>query len=84
MGFLFGVPWATQQITREREGTIRGQHSYLPNTNLEQISDWLTKIIVGVGLVEIWAVIEWFDDIGMTAGRNLGQPTANTHRCRRF
>ena len=40
----------------------------MPNTNLEQISDWLTKIIVGVGLVEIWAVIEWFDDIGTTAG----------------
>ncbi len=23
------------------------------NTNLEQISDWLTKIIVGIGLVEL-------------------------------
>jgi hypothetical protein len=26
---------------------------YRPNTSLEQISDWLTKMIVGVGLVEI-------------------------------
>lgn len=26
---------------------------YQPNTNLEQISDWLTKILVGVGLVQI-------------------------------
>jgi hypothetical protein len=27
--------------------------AYRPNTSLEQISDWLTKILVGVGLVEI-------------------------------
>lgn len=26
---------------------------YRPNTSLEQISDWLTKILVGVGLVQI-------------------------------
>jgi hypothetical protein len=27
--------------------------AFVPNTNLEQISDWLTKIIVGVGLVQL-------------------------------
>jgi hypothetical protein len=26
---------------------------YRPNTNLEQISDWLTKILVGVGLTQL-------------------------------
>ncbi len=25
----------------------------VPNTNLEQISDWLTKVLVGVGLTQI-------------------------------
>jgi hypothetical protein len=45
LGFLFGVPRAL---------TSAGQESGLrSNTNLEQISDWLTKILVGVGLVEI-------------------------------
>jgi len=43
IGFLFGIPHAA---TAEAEG-IR------PSTNLEQVSDWLTKIIIGVGLVEI-------------------------------
>jgi hypothetical protein len=68
IGFLFGVPRATQQLTQEPAGPGQTRYPYLPNTNLEQISDWLTKIIVGVGLVEIRAVIEWFNNIGMTAG----------------
>jgi hypothetical protein len=29
---------------------------YIANTNLEQISDWLTKILVGVGLTQISAI----------------------------
>ena len=45
LGFLFGVPRALTGATQEA-----GLRS---NTNLEQISDWLTKILVGVGLVEI-------------------------------
>src|SRR5262245_49391547 len=68
VGFLFGVPRAAQQLTQEPTGTGQKRNPYLPNTNLEQISDWLTKIIVGVGLVEIRAVFEWFNDIGMTVG----------------
>ena len=45
LGFLFGVPRA---LSSPAQGS--GLRS---NTNLEQISDWLTKILVGVGLVEI-------------------------------
>jgi hypothetical protein len=43
VGFLFGVP------VRERkaQGSPAGDSGYQPNTNLEHISDWLTKIIVG-------------------------------------
>ena len=36
------------------EGVLgRDQLQYRVNTNLEQISDWLTKILVGVGLAEL-------------------------------
>jgi len=31
--------------------------TYPPNTSLEQISGWLTKMLVGVGLVEIKAIV---------------------------
>jgi hypothetical protein len=47
-GFLFGLPRSAQ----EGDGT-RGRQGFEENTNLEQISDWLTKILVGVGLIQI-------------------------------
>jgi hypothetical protein len=54
-GFLFGVP-----RTRTSDGSTPtgGQSSSLiqANTNLEQISDWLTKIIVGVTLVQLGTI----------------------------
>jgi len=49
LGFLFGIPRTLQS---ESAGSGEGTR-YLANTNLEQISDWLTKILVGIGLVQI-------------------------------
>jgi hypothetical protein len=60
IGLLFGIPRALQQekvigdsagsgTSSAGSGTASG---YRPNTNLEQISDWLTKILVGVGLTQ--------------------------------
>lgn len=76
IGFLFGVPRASPQVSQDSTELARGQHMYLPNTNLEQISDWLTKIIVGVGLVEIRAVVGWFDQVGIIAGPAIWQDPA--------
>lgn len=62
MGFLFGIP---RTLQHDRTDTIaaNGQGkandssvTYQVNTNLEQISDWLTKILVGVGLTQITAL----------------------------
>lgn len=47
LGFLFGIP---RSLAGARDAADAGDYS--PNTNLEQISDWLTKILVGVGLVQ--------------------------------
>ncbi|WP_238366661.1 hypothetical protein [Mesobacterium pallidum] len=44
LGFIFGIPRARQ--TPDADG------DYNENTNLEQMSDWLTKIVVGLTLVE--------------------------------
>ena len=41
-----------QAAARERRLAI----AYRPNTNLEQISDWLTKLLVGAGLVQLGAI----------------------------
>lgn len=56
LGFVFGIPRALQGHS---EGSIQGV-VYLPNTNLEQISDWLTKILVGIGLIQLKSLPEWF------------------------
>jgi uncharacterized membrane protein len=55
IGFVFGVPrWVGSRADRRDE-------LYRPNANIEKLSDWLTKIVVGVGLVE-------FHQIGPTIG----------------
>jgi hypothetical protein len=62
LGFLFGIPRTLQQETpgsatdggAGAEGGSAGPRiDYRVNTNLEQISDWLTKILVGVSLTQI-------------------------------
>ncbi len=35
-------------------------HEYIPNTNLDDISDWLTKILVGVGLTQLGTIPDQF------------------------
>lgn len=72
-GFLFGIPRTLQQdgqVAASPSG--RGMPSGAEfrqsvNTNLEQISDWLTKILVGVGLTQLntipqrlWALAEHY------------------------
>lgn len=42
------------------------------NTNLEQISDWLTKIIVGVGLTKLESVPERLDHFGTNVDAYFG------------
>ncbi|HEV2360937.1 MAG TPA: hypothetical protein VGS21_04475, partial [Acidimicrobiales bacterium] len=49
LGFLFGVP----RTVNPTGATNGNSPRYEGNTNLEQVSDWLTKILVGVGLVQI-------------------------------
>jgi tetratricopeptide (TPR) repeat protein len=69
VGFLFGIPrTAAQQAAEGGDGS--SEHAYTPNTNLEQISDWLTKILVGAGLVQIGNIGGAIDDLagGLEAG----------------
>lgn len=57
VGFLFAIP---RTLQGERSGSkptsLRSDYDFEVNTNLEQISDWLTKIIVGIGLVQLTKV----------------------------
>jgi hypothetical protein len=71
LGFLFGVPKASGPGDNDRRDSGDAQ-SYVPNTNLETISDWLTKVIVGAGLVQAREIAQWIDQIGQVAGNAMG------------
>jgi len=53
-------------------GTERGLGLGI-NTNLEEISDWLTKILVGLGLVELGKVPDYLQRAGYYVGQSLGE-----------
>jgi tetratricopeptide (TPR) repeat protein len=60
LGFLFGIPRLPPRGERPAgagAAAARVSSPYiLSNSNLEEISDWLTKIIVGLGLIHLRAV----------------------------
>jgi len=61
VGFLFGIPRSLAGIKTEDDKTQSG--AYRANTNLEEISDWLTKILVGVGLVQFATFAQHFREL---------------------
>lgn len=67
-GFLFGIP-------RTRSGTFVDPSSvvyrYSDNTNLEEVSDWLTKIIVGISIAEFGTIVHFIGDIGNEVGQTI-------------
>lgn len=69
-GFLFGIP----RIMESRSGhepIKSAQGEVLHNDNLVQISDWLTKIIVGVGLTQINKIPQYLDKVGEYLGSSF-------------
>lgn len=71
VGFLFGVPRVDLQAAR--------RVTHRPNSNIEVVSDWLTKTIVGVGLIEFHAIGGFVRSISAELGRSLslqaGEPS---------
>lgn len=66
IGFLFGIPRirpsnGDQDMEQKRSRIFH-------NDNLVEISDWLTKIIVGVGLTQITKIPELLDKLGTYLG----------------
>lgn len=84
IGFLFGIPKTLQQETPEKppagsQAEEQGNHQaarYGVNTNLEQISDWLTKILVGVGLTQLRSIPEGLKNYAEFVAPGLGKTAA--------
>ena len=79
LGFLFGVPRSLQADNQASGAQLRYQGS----TSLEQISDWLTKIIVGVTLTQIPAIGDALGNLGSAVSTDLGgsSPTFSIASC---
>jgi hypothetical protein len=76
IGFLFGIPRVEKLKASANESNGTGQISapgyYKDNTNLEEISDWLTKIILGLTLVELKPILSRLHYAAVSGGRALG------------
>jgi hypothetical protein len=69
-GFLFGVPRMLQNgnlLADSEQKRVITQ-----NDNLVQISDWLTKIIVGVGLTQLYNIPTYIKHIGTQLSYTFG------------
>lgn len=73
LGFLFGIP---QYFAKGADAApVPNQPpkaTYQPNTNLTQVSDWLTKIIIGVGLVQFGQLTDTLGRLGDSLESSLG------------
>ncbi len=78
LGFLFGIPRTLQHENSAAD--IKGEEKsfdYQPNTNLEQISDWLTKMLVGVGLTQLTSLPEHLVNLSTYFAEGLGNRTSD-------
>jgi CheY-like chemotaxis protein len=90
VGFLFGIPRVLQddnapnaevnenEENKDPANTSKPFYRMQVNTNLEQISDWLTKIIVGVGLIEMRRIPELLNSLSGFLAAGLGERSAET------
>lgn len=73
LGFVFAVPRARAGVT------VAETERYETNDNLVQISDWLTKLLVGVGLVELRGLPSGLERLGEFLGGGMAIATATAY-----
>lgn len=70
LGFLFGLPKTLDRTAAATPTTTKARLA--TNTNLDQISDWLTKILVGLGLVQLGKLSHSVSKMGDSLSPGLG------------
>lgn len=71
IGFLFGIP----KVDNSELTTDVSQPRHFDNDNLVQISDWFTKVLVGVSLTQISQIPGVLQGIGEYLGEPMGGDT---------
>jgi hypothetical protein len=71
LGFLFGLPRVS--ITgRQHKSDAASASGLETNSNLDEVSDWLTKILVGLGLVQLGRISSAVSSLGTDLAPGLG------------
>ena len=76
LGFFFGIPKTLQRTNPSpasggRDSSELLNDELITNTNLEQISDWLTKIVVGLGLVNFKKIPVYAEQLRVSFAKAL-------------
>ena len=84
LGFLFGIPRTIRPRGGDSGGSADGRRDsaampYEPSNNLEQVADWLTKILVGVGLVELGKFGNALAQVGDQVAKSVAPPPTGTN-----
>lgn len=74
VGFLFGIPRSNTKAGVPQSDLVSQKNS--PNTNLEDVSDWLTKVIVGVGLTQAHEILKYAKDTVKFVAQGLSLNTS--------
>jgi hypothetical protein len=75
VGFLFGVPHASKSNNNPQQ---EGHAAFLTNSNLVEISDWLTKILVGLGLIQLGRATHGLGSLIDSVRIGLGRGSGST------
>ena len=84
LGFLFGIPRTMRPRSPELATGAENRRDavaapYEPSNNLEQVADWLTKILVGVGLVELGKIGNALAQVGDQVAKSVAPPPVGTN-----
>jgi hypothetical protein len=78
IGFLFALPRSVSISTGQEKAEELSNITVRPNTNLEEVSDWITKIIVGLTLTQLGKIPGAASHLFYVLGQSLGTPPEST------
>lgn len=88
LGFIFSVPKmisdtkspadtsALTDAAKAKANTVALKAKYQENTNLTQISDWLTKVLIGATLVQMKEIPKFIHKMAIIMGKGIVNPDA--------
>lgn len=77
LGFVFGIPkkyqnkQASVQLDKAGKPLQPADPNYTDNSSLEEISDWITKIIIGLSLVQFNAIVSMIENAASRINASL-------------